>query len=762
MRGAWRDALTGVRQRRGRAVLTATGIALAAAMLATATVVAYGLHTGFDRSARAADLPDVIARFDEQPLTRVESRISALPGIATATFRYEVTNIRIAGRGHVSNHGTVEVIAPGRRGFAILAGRGLGKSYGEVLVEQGLARSWGLHPGSTLYMQALGSVRVVGISESPDNVAFPLAVPRVYISRETSEARFGHEADPDVNTAELWLKDPARLDEVLVQARATSYEIRGLRFVTQAGVKILLDEAAGIVIALLVALSAIALLTASVMLASSARAEVQRRLVGIGLRRALGATRAHVTLAQALEALAVGVPASVVGVLTGALLARGPTDRLLAVLNEVPPGGALFLPLLGCFALTTAIPLIASAWPVWRACARPPIALITGLELRSGSARGSQGGKRALRLPRPRGALGLGSRLVTARRVRLVSTLTVLGTSVAFILLMLALASELGELASNPATLGKRYQLTAALPASRASAVRRLAGVAAAAPRYEVQALDSFSLGETVDLIGYPGDHTVFEAPTLASGRRLRGAHETEVGLGLAQVLGLSVGSTLAVEPPSGREARFRVAGIVNSLQHDGRVAYVSAAGLLAGEPSASEQIAIRLHPNASQAAVSDELRALGARPAATSAAVGTSQALISALTAILRVVAIVNGLVCLYALMQALALTARERRGTIGVLRACGAGAGAVRIVLAGAAATVVLPAAVAGVVLERLALGPALGQLAAGYASLALAAGAGEIVIVLAGLALFAAIAVLWVGRLTSAEPIVGALQA
>jgi len=757
MRGVWREARRGLTQRRGRALLTASGIALAAAMLATAAVVAYSLHTGFDRGATRADLPDVIARFDEQPLSRVESKIRALPGLAAATFRLEVTNIPIAGGRHSSRHASVEVIGPGRRGFAILTGRPLGSRYGEVLVEQGLARSWGLHPGSTLDMEALGQVRVVGISESPDNVAFPLAAPRVYVSRATTEAHFGHEANPDVNTAELWVSDPGRLDEVLVQARATSYGIHGLRFVTRAGVKILLDEAAGIVIALLVALSAIALLTASVMLASSARAEVQRRLAGIGLRRALGATRTHVTLAQAVEALIVGVPASAVGVLAGTLLARGPTDRLLEVLNEVPPGGALFWPLAGCFALTTAIPLLASAWPVWRAGSRPPIALIAGLELRAAGANDG----RARRLPRPGGTFGLGSRLVTARRVRLLSTLTVLGTSVAFILLMLALASELGELANNPAALGKRYQLTATLPASSAPQVAALAGVAAAAPRYEVQALDSYSLGETIDLIGYPGDHTLFEAPALAAGRRLSGPDEAEVGQGLAEVLGLQVGSTLAAQLPSGREARFRVAGIVNSLQHDGRVAYVSTAGLLAGEPAAGEQIAIRLHPNANRATVTAGLLALGATPAKTSAAVGTGRALIDALTSILRIVAIVNGLVCLYALIQALVLTARERRTTIGVLRACGASAGAVRALLAGAAATVVLPAALAGILLERLALGPALARLAAGYASLALGAGVGEIAIVLAGFGLFAAVAVMWVARLTSADTIVGALR-
>lgn len=546
MRGIWPEALRGLTQRRGRTLLTATGIALAAAMLATAVVVADSLHTGFARSAARADLPDVIARFDEQPLGRVQPRIRALPGLAAASFGLEVTNVSIAAGGHASRHASVEVIGPGRRGFAILAGRPLGSRYGEVLIEQGLARAWGLHPGSTLLMQALGAVRVVGVSESPDNVAFPLAVPRVYVSRRTTEARFGHEADPEVNTAKLWVRDPGRLDEVLVQARATSYGIHGLRFVTRAGVKILLDEAAGIVIALLVALSVIALLTASVMLASSARAEVQRRLAGLGLRRALGATRAHVTLAQAAEALIVGAPAAAAGVLAGALLARGPTDRLLEVLNEAPPGAALILPLAGCFALTTAIPLVASAWPVWRSGSRPPIALMSGLELRASGAKDG----RARRLSRQGGTLGLGSRLVTARRVRLFSTLTVLGISVAFILLMLALASELGELANNPAALGRRYQLTAALPASAAPSVAALAGVAAAAPRYEVQALDAYALGETIDLIGYPGDHTVFEAPALASGQRLRGPHEAEVGQGLAEVLGLQVGSTLAVQLP--------------------------------------------------------------------------------------------------------------------------------------------------------------------------------------------------------------------
>ena len=79
---------------------------------------------------------------------------------------------------------------------------------------------------------------------------------------------------------------------------------------------------------------------------------------------------------------------------------------------------------------------------------------------------------------------------------------------------------------------------------------------------------------------------------------------------------------------------------------------------------------------------------------------------LVDVLRTILRAVAIVDGLVCLYALIQACTLTVQERRRTVAVLRACGAGVGAVRRLLLGAALALVVPAAVVGVVLERFVL--------------------------------------------------------
>jgi hypothetical protein len=355
----------------------------------------------------------------------------------------------------------------------------------------------------------------------------------------------------------------------------------------------------------------------------------------------------------------------------------------------------------------------------------------------------------------------LGARLAGARRTRLIATAATLGFSTAFVLLMLALASALNTLETDPGALGKRYQLTANLPASAAAHVRTIRGVQAAAARYETHAVDSFSLGETIDVIAYPGDHTKFEAPPLVSGQRLRGSGEAEVGLGLSQALGLDPGATLAIELDSGAELRLRVAGVVSSLDDDGRVAYVPASALLAADPSAAddEQLAIRLKPGANSAAVT---AALGPSATPATGAIGRGVPLVAVLRSILRAVAIVDGLVCLYALIQACALTVQERRRTVSVLRAFGAGSAAVRRLLTGAVVALVVPAAILGIVLERFVLGPALARLAASYVTLSLGATGLEIAAVIAGLVLAGAVAVVWVARQATRESVITGLGA
>jgi ABC-type lipoprotein release transport system permease subunit len=750
--GALREAWANVRARRGRSLLSGIGVVLVATMLAVATTVSYGLLTGFDRSAAQADLPDVLVSFDSQPASSVRERLAALPDLEAFSLREQLTSVPVRAGRESADNGVVEVVGPGRRGYAIVAGHDVSRRNG-VVIEQGLATAWGLGVGDRIRVYDSPPLPILGLARAPDNVAYPLAAPHIYVSLAAFRAATRQRSARHVNLAQIWLKDPSQLDAVLVQARMSSYGLTGLSLITRSGVRVLIDQAAGIVIALLGALSLIALLTATTMLTASARAEIQRRLHAIGIWRAIGASRGHVARVAALEALIVAVPAAAIGVGLGALLAAGPSGRLLALLNQAAPGTGLLAPLLGCFLLTAAIPALAGAWPAWRAAGGPPLTLLRGAELRGGGGRrGGWGGGGGL--------LRLGVRLATTRRVRLVATLVSLAICTSFVLLMLALAAELNTLANDPTALGRRYQLSASLPTSAAPRVRALPGVSAVGPRWEVSAVDAYSLGEITYLIAFRGDHTTFEDPPLVSGSSLRGAHAAEVGQGLAQILGLQVGSTLALALASGHELRLRVGGIVSSIEHDGRIAYVPERALLGAEPDAPEKLAVIVSPGASTKTVTAELEKLGAQVTTSTGVAGGGKALVDALRGLLLTIAAVDGLVCFYMLTQALALTAGERRSAIAVLRACGAGARSIRVLLAGAALAVLVPAAVVAVLLERLVLGPAVSRLAEGYASLSLAADPAEIAILLVGLALIGTVAVWWVVRRVTSRPIAGGL--
>ena len=107
-------------------------------------------------------------------------------------------------------------------------------------------------------------------------------------------------------------------------------------------------------------------------------------------------------------------------------------------------------------------------------------------------------------------------------------------------------------------------------------------------------------------------------------------------------------------------ELRLRVAGIVSSLDHDGRVAYIPASALLRGRSGgALDDRGDRARPGASIGEVYEALTGIGAEPgvARTVRPRAVRRSSMCCRT-ILRAVAIVDGLVCLYALIQALALT--------------------------------------------------------------------------------------------------------
>lgn len=732
--------------RRGRTILAALGVVAASLVVGTAATVGYGLATGFDRAARAADLPHVIARFDREARETVDERVRALPNLEARSYRHEIKNVDLRANGRDTRKGILHIVLEGRRGYAVTEGRDV-READEVVVERGLAREWDVAPGDRMLVFRGWEVEVVGVAVEPDNVAFPLTLtPRVY----TSERSWDHPVS--VNLAQLWLADPGRADITLTQARATSFGIGGLAFVTRAGIEVLLGQAAGIVISLLVAFSLVALVAAGTMLAASAQAEVQRRLPAFGVQRALGFTPGRLAAGQAAETAVLVAPAAALGLAAGALAVAGPSAALLAQLNEQPPGAALLPVLAACLLAITALVTAAATWPAWRAARRPPAEILLGGDLAGSAGRRSRG---------PDGLLATGARFAVAARGRFAASVATIAVCAGVVTLMLALAALLERLRDDPGTVGKRYQLSVRLAPSAVDAVKAIPGVADAAERYQVDVADSFRLGEPLRLIAYPGDHTRFEAPPLAEGRRVQAEGEVEVGVGLADALGLRPGATLAVQTEAGSEVRYRVSGVVRALEHDGRIAYVRPARLLAAQPDAGSTIAVRLAPGADRPAVERRLRALGAPPQAVGGATTRNAAFLGVLATVLRGVGLAVGLVCLYALIQALAMTARERRGAVALLRACGGDARTVATVLAGAALVVAVPAALAGVVLEWLVLGPLVARLAASFAVLPLAPSPGQVALVLGGLALLAAAATAVVARRTMREPVIVGLR-
>jgi hypothetical protein len=215
------------------------------------------------------------------------------------------------------------------------------------------------------------------------------------------------------------------------------------------------------------------------------------------------------------------------------------------------------------------------------------------------------------------------------------------------------------------------------------------------------------------------------------------------------------------VQLRSGGEARFRVAGIVRALESSGRVAYVQPDRLLAAGAPEATQVAVRARPGADRAAIDSALRALGAQPVAVGGATTSDSALLATLAALLRVLAGVTALVCLYALVQGLALVALERRQTIAVLRASGAGSRSVGLLLAGVVLAAAVPAAAVGLALQSAVLAPLVGRMAAGYAELVPRAGLGQAALVVAGLLALAAAATALVARRVLREPVVLGLR-
>ena len=210
-------------------------------MVGAAVTVGWGLSTGFDRAASRAGVPDAIASFDARPLGEVSARVRALPNLRAAAYRLTVAGRHVSSSAGDTSHATLVGVRSGPRGYAILRGRDV-TAPGEAVVEAGLARAWGLRPGSLVDVDGRTFV-VVGVGLSPETVAFPLAKgPHLWLRYDDVRALAGSPSGA-VDQVLLWVHDPHQLDVTLAQARAASYGVTGLQFVTRTGIRALNGQA---------------------------------------------------------------------------------------------------------------------------------------------------------------------------------------------------------------------------------------------------------------------------------------------------------------------------------------------------------------------------------------------------------------------------------------------------------------------------------------------------------------------------------------
>ena len=417
-------------------------------------------------------------------------------------------------------------------------------------------------------------------------------------------------------------------------------------------------------ISLLVAFSLVALVAAGTMLAAGAHAEVQRRLSGFGVQRALGFTpgpdrRAAGGRGGARRGAGRAARARARRARRRRAVGRAARRAQRAAARARAARAARARAARASWRSSSA----AATWPAWRAARRPPAEILRGGDLAA---------RRAGERPRG-GLLALGARFATAARGRWLAAVATIAVCAGVVTLMLALASLLERLRDDPGTVGKRYQLTVALATVHGAVdARDVPGVDAVGARY---ASTRPTRSGSASRCG--------SSPTPATTRSSRRRRWPRAGASAGRARsrsgsGWPTRSGCAPARRSPRSSRRRR----GALPRRGRRARArerrpDRAGCsptgCSRAPDLDPQLVVRLEPGRRPRRGDARADRARRRAAAASAPPRPQRAFLAVLAAVLRGVGLAVGLVCLYALVQALTMTARERRGAVALLRACG-----------------------------------------------------------------------------------------
>jgi len=395
-----RFAIRGLLSRKLRTALTAIAIVLGVAMISGTYILTDSIDQAFDRiftdirkgssavitGKSAFDVGDqtgvAAPELDESLLPKVRD----LPGVAQAEGSVDSDATQFIG-----DDGKAVVFggAP-NLGFSIANGEsvfnpltlieGAWPKTDEVVVDKETASKEDYAVGETVGVQAEGPVQQLKISG---------------IVQFSSGLTIGGAtlAGFDLPTAQRLFRKVGQFDEIAVAAKPDVPDAQLVREIETilpptAQVKTGSEQAASdaadtnefisFLRGFLLAFGGIALFVGSFVIANSLSITIAQRTREFATLRTIGATNRQVLGSVIVEALVVGVVASIVGLFFGLLLAKGLFKLFDAVGFTLPNSGLVFEPRAAVIALAAGIlvTLLASVYPGLRATTVPPIAAV--------------------------------------------------------------------------------------------------------------------------------------------------------------------------------------------------------------------------------------------------------------------------------------------------------------------------------------------------------------------------------------------------
>jgi putative ABC transport system permease protein len=394
-----RVALAGLLGRKLRAGLTALAIVLGVAMVAGTFVLTDSIDDAFDsifNDVRAGSNVVVTGKsafdvgeqsgsfaptFDESLL----ARIRALPGVGEAEGGVNGEAQLIGKNGKAIVFGGAPNL-----GFSIARGDspfnplslvgGAWPKAGEVVIDKSTADKKDFAIGETIGVQAEGPVerfRISGIVRF-GSVATIGGATLAGFALPTAQRVFDKvgELDEIAIAAAPGVSDPQLLQQVQQVLPPTAQAVSAADQATEDAEET--NEFISFLQGFLLAFGGIALFVGSFVIANSLSITIAQRTREFATLRTLGATRRQVLWAVVIEALVVGVLASVTGLFLGLALARGLFWLFEAVGFTLPNSGILLETRTIVVALLAGIvvTLLASLRPALRATRVPPIAAV--------------------------------------------------------------------------------------------------------------------------------------------------------------------------------------------------------------------------------------------------------------------------------------------------------------------------------------------------------------------------------------------------